>query len=192
MPTPSAPIRATVTTRDLAPPPHRTIAATIHLAPADAAAGAEWLNVTGWQGGGSVIDRLRPTGPGTYATTEPIPVWGNWKTTLRLQRGRAVLGLPIFLPRDPAIPVGQISAPARFTRTFVFDKKNLQREQKPGVASWLWTAAYLVVLALALALLGAIAWGLRRVERRLGPSGDDPPKPAAAPARAPAGVPATG
>lgn len=136
-PAPSAPIRATVTTRDLAPPPHRTIAATIHLAPADAASGADWLNVTGWQGGGSVIDHLRRVGPGTYATTKPIPVWGNWKTTLRLHKGRAVLGLPIFLPRDPAIPVGEIAAPHSFTRAFVLDKKNLQREQKPGVASWL-------------------------------------------------------
>lgn len=150
--------------------------------------------MTAWQGGGSVVDHLRRTGPGTYATTQPIPVYGNWKTTLRLQRGRAVLGLPIFLPRDTAIPAPETPAPAHFTRTFVFDKKNLQREQKQGVAGWLTLAAYLAVLALGLALLAAITLGLHRVER-LHPEGSDvpPPEPRApAPAaKQPLGGPTT-
>jgi len=182
MPTPARTIRATVATRDLTPAPHRTIAARIKLDPPGAARDAEWLNITGWQGGASVIDPLRKVAPGTYQTTKPIPVWGNWKTTLRLQRGRAVLGLPVFLPEDRAIPVKATPALGHFTRAFVFDKRNLQREQKRDVAGWLTTAAYLAVLALALALVAGIAWGLRRVERSYDVSPGEPPKPAGSPA----------
>lgn len=174
MTTPSDPIRASVTTRDLHGPPNREIALSVRLDPPDAAKDAEWLDVTSWQGGGSVVDHLRSTGPGTYATTQPIPVYGNWKTTLRLQRGRAVLGLPIFLPLDTAIPAPETPAPAHFTRTFVADKKNLQREQKQGVAGWLTLTAYLAVLAFGLTLLVAITLGLRRVER-FHPEGSDVP-----------------
>jgi hypothetical protein len=177
--TPSDPIRAAVTTRDLHGPPNREIALSVRLDPPDAAKDAEWLDVTAWQGGGSVVDHLRGTGPSTYETTQPIPVYGNWKTTLRLQRGRAVLGLPVFLPRDTAIPAPETSAPAHFTRTFVFDKKNLQREQKQGVAGWLTLAAYLAVFALALTLLTAITLGLRRVERFYKGSDLPPPEPRA-------------
>lgn len=165
MPTPTEKITASVSTRELTGDAQRTIAAKIELAPPGAAEGAEWLNITGWQGGGSVVDRLRETGPGTYETTKPIPVHGNWKTTLRLQRGRAVLGLPVYFPADPAIPVKGVPAPGRFTRQLIFDKDNLQREQKKGVSPILTTAAYLAVLALALALLAAITLGLRRLER---------------------------
>jgi len=188
MTTPSGPIRASVTTRDLHGLPNREIALSVRLDPPDAAKDAEWLDVTGWQGGGSVVDHLRRTGPGTYATTQPIPVYGNWKTTLRLQRGRAVLGLPIFLPRDTAIPAPETPAPAHFTRTFVSDKKNLQREQKQGVPGWLTLAAYLAVLAFGLTLLAAITLGLRRVER-FHPEGSDvpPSEPPAPAARRPLG-----
>ncbi|GAC1436539.1 MAG: hypothetical protein NVSMB51_08140 [Solirubrobacteraceae bacterium] len=179
MPDPARPIRATVTARQLQGPPHRTIAMTIRLDPPNAADKREWLDVTGWQGGGSVVDNLRAAGPGTYETTKPIPVWGNWKTTLRLQRGRAVLGLPIFLPADEAIPVKEIPVAPQFTRTFVRDKKNLQREQKTGVPGWLTGAAYLAVLLIALLLLAVITWGLHRLEREHRPEGDQTPSPEA-------------
>ena len=176
MPSPEEEITAAVTTREIDGPPERTIAATVKLDPADAAEDAEWLNFTGWQGDGSVVDPLKETGPGTYETTKAIPVHGNWKTTLRLQSGRAVLGLPVYFPEDPAIPVKGIPAEPQFTREFIFDKDNLQREQKKGVSPVLTLGAYLAVLALALALIAAIALGLRRVERsHIGTSGEPPP-----------------
>jgi hypothetical protein len=177
MPNPEQPIRASVTLRDLpSDDPGRHVAATVRLDPRTAADGAEWLTVTGWQGGGSVVDRLQRVGPGVYRTTMPIPVHGNWKVTLRLQRDRAVLGLPIFLPEDKAIPVAETPALAQFTRPLIRDKKNLQREQKEDVAGWLPIAAYLAVLALVLGLLAVFAWGLTRIGRLLGePSGPEPP-----------------
>jgi hypothetical protein len=191
MPTPNDPVRASVTTRDIKPPPDRTIAATVRLDPADAADDAEWLNMTAWQGGGSVIDRLRKVGPGTYVTTKGIPVHGNWKTTLRLQHNRAVLGLPVFLPRDTAIPVGETPATKHFERTFVQDKKNLQREQKKDVAGWLTAVAYLAVLAIYLGLLTFMTWGMRHLEDRLRPGDGREPPPAAATRVAPTPRPST-
>jgi hypothetical protein len=70
-------VLAQVSLRDLTPPPKRTVAATIRLHPRSAADHAEWLNVTGWQGGGSVVDSLHRVAEGVYRTTKPIPVYDN-------------------------------------------------------------------------------------------------------------------
>lgn len=140
--------------------------ADVKLDPPDAAVDAEWLNATAWQGGGSVVDSLREVGPGECRTTTPLPVYGNWKSTLRLQKDEAVAGLPVFMPADPAIPVKEIPASSTFERTFVLDKKNLLREQKQGVSPALTIIAYLVLLAIALGLLAALAWGLSRFAKQ--------------------------
>ncbi|MFN2616772.1 MAG: hypothetical protein ABR581_06570 [Thermoleophilaceae bacterium] len=163
--------RAQISLHDLTPLPKRTVAATIRLQPRDAADHAEWLTVTAWQGGGSVVDRLHKVSKGVYRTTKPIPVYGNWKATLRLQKGRTVASLPIFLPRDTAIPVPEVPARPRFARAFVRDKKNLQREQKKDAPGFLSTLAYLIVLAIALGLFTSLAWGLARFAR-LGQAGE--------------------
>ena len=159
-------IKATVTLTDAAPAPKRTVNADVKLDPPDAAEDAEWLNATAWQGGGSVVDNLKEVGPGEYRTTSPIPVYDNWKSTLRLQKGRTVAGLPVYMPADPAIPVKGVKAEQRFTRTFVADKKNLLREQKKGVSPALTLIAYLIVLGIGLGLISSLAWGLSRFARR--------------------------
>src|SRR5437763_399543 len=149
-PVPAHPPTATVTLRNVQPPPKRMVQATVRLHPANAANGARWFTATAWQGGGSVVTYLKKVGPGVYRTTKPIPVYGwKWKSTIRLQRGREVLGMPIYMPSDPAIPAKEIPAPSHFTRPFERDKKLLQREQKPGVPGFLTLIAYLVVLAVA-------------------------------------------
>jgi hypothetical protein len=131
------------------------------LDPAGAADDAAWLQVTAWQGGGLVVDRLRRTGDGSWRTTRPIPSGGDWKVLLRLQRGRAVTGVPIALPADAAIPVGGVPAPPAFAP----DRTLLQRERKADTPTSLWAVASAAVLALALAFLGALAWGVGRVAR---------------------------
>ena len=124
------------------------------------------MNVTAWQGGKTrVLDPLEQVGPGVYRTTKPIPVYGGWKATLRIQQGDALISMPIFLPKDQAIPAHEVPAKASFTRAFLRDKKVLQREQKQGVPGFLTLAAYLTVLAIALALIALIAWALLRVDR---------------------------
>jgi hypothetical protein len=159
-------VRARVALHDLRPSPQREVRATVRIDPPTAATDPAWLNITAWQGGGLRVDRLAPQGGGVYRTTEPIPVHGDWKATLRLQRGHEVLGVPIYMPSDPAIPWAPgVAAKAHFTRAFVADHQLLQREQKLGVPGWLKTAAPLCVLMLSIGLLTLLAWGLGRIGR---------------------------
>ena len=144
-------------------PGEREVEATVRLNPPDAAADAKWFDVTSWQGGGLVVDPLKQVGPGLYRTTEPIPVYGNWKTMIRLHEGNSLTALPIYLPRDAAIPVGETPAPAHpFTRAFGSEHELLQREQKGG-SPLLVVIAYSTVAAITLSLLALLAWALHRL-----------------------------
>jgi hypothetical protein len=151
----------------------------VTLDPPDAAEGAWWFQATSWQGGEeSIVQQLEQVSPGTYRITEPIPVDGTWKTTLRLHEGRRIAGLPIFMPADPAIPAEEIPAQPAMTREFILDKENLQREQKDDVAGWLTLAAYLGVGLISFGLIGVVGWGLTRLERRGGGPPDESAEPA--------------
>jgi hypothetical protein len=155
-------VSGAVTLRDVQGGPKRTAIATVALQPADAAKNAKWLTATAWQGGGLVVDRLRRIGAGVYRSTRALPVYGDWKTMIRLHSGDSLTALPIYAPIDAAIPVPGVSAPRSFSRPFVSDRQLLQREAKtsdPTVS----IAAYSAVLALTLSLLAAIAWGVHRV-----------------------------
>jgi hypothetical protein len=164
----------------------------VRLEPADAARDAAWLQVTAWQGGGLVVDRVERGPDGAWHTTRPIPLDGDWKVTLRLQEGRAVFGAPIRLPADPAIPVGAVPLPGGDERALVPDRTLLQRELKGDIPGWLWGGASAVVLLLALGLLGTLAWGLGRVARHAKrPDAAPPAAPPRSPdrfARAPSGA----
>jgi hypothetical protein len=157
--------RASVALTDVTSGPHRTVQMTVKLDPPNAANNARWFTATAWQGGGEIVERMKKIGDGLYRTTKPIPVWGKWKATLRLHRGQAVLGMPIYFPNDPAIPAPGIHATPTFTRPFVRDKKLLQREQKPGTSGALWGVAYVAVAAIWFAMLASLGWGLARIER---------------------------
>jgi hypothetical protein len=175
-------IRAAVTLTDTRPAPNREVHATVQLEPRDAAENADWLTVTAWQGDGLIVDRLRRIGPGRYETTRPIPVNGNWKALVRLHEGDSLLAVPIFLPRDPAIPAKEVPAGARFERPFVTDHEILQREQKDAAGA-LTVIAYGVVVVIALALLVLLAWGLHRLATPHRPPPAQPERAAAEPRR---------
>ena len=166
-------VRAAVTLTEAAPPPERAVNATVQLDPPDAAAGAEWLTLTAWQGDGLIVDRLTRIGPGRYRTNEPVPVHGDWKSLVRLHAGNSLTAVPVFLPRDEAIPAGEVPARPRFEREFVADHEILQREQKPA-AGWLTAAAYMAVVAIALGLLVLLAWGLHRLAKPGSGAGSGP------------------
>jgi hypothetical protein len=158
-------LRAQVALHQVSPPPHRSAQATVRLRPRDAADHAKWLTATAWQGGGLRVNRLERVGEGVYRTTQPLPLYGDWKALIRLHSGNSIAGLPVYLPADRAIPVEGVPAPTRFERTFVADKNILQRERKKGVAGWLFPAAGGLVLLIALALVSTLGWALTRVAR---------------------------
>ncbi|MFN2617408.1 MAG: hypothetical protein ABR581_09825 [Thermoleophilaceae bacterium] len=141
----------------------------------DVADGAAWATATAWQDGKLVVKRLERVGPATYRATG-IPVTGDWKALVRVHYGRALLGAPIRLPEDTAIPARAVPAPDRAVRPMVRDLHILQRERKRDVPGWLTTVAPLVVLMLALGFAGALAWGVGRTGRHDG-SAPTPPAP---------------
>jgi hypothetical protein len=144
--------------------PGRYVQAHITLDPRTAADHKRWLTVTAWQGGGLVVDRLKQAGQGVYDTTKPIPVNGDWKALLRLHKGNSLLGTPIYLPNDPAIPAKRVPAKTDMTRPIISDHKILQREAK-SASGILPKFAYGAVLVVALALCALMAWGLARLAR---------------------------
>jgi len=142
----------------------REVQATIRVSPADSLDDANFANVTAWQGGGSVISDLREVAPGVYRTTEPFPVHDGWKAMVRVHTGSSLVAVPIYLPRDTAIPAPEVPARASFERPFVRDVKVLQREQKSGVPGGLKLIAYLTVASIAALALLLIGWALLRLE----------------------------
>jgi hypothetical protein len=166
-------------------PQGREVTATVALRPPDAAEEAEWFDVTAWQGGGLVVAPLEEVASGIYRTTEPIPVHGDWKAMIRLHEGNSLTALPIYLPRDEAIPAAEVPARRAFTRSFVDETQILQRE-KTGGSPTLVALAYATVAGIALGLLALLAWGLHRLSfppRTRSPRRS--PAPAARPTPAP-------
>ena len=150
--------------------------------PPQAADDAKWLTTTAWQGGGLVVDRLERVSAGVYRTTEPMPVHGTWKTEFRLHSGRSLLGVPVYLPDDPAIPAKGVPAAASFERPFVRDKDILQREAKDGAAG-LSLLGYAIVLAITLSIIALNAWALVRLATVIEDAPEQrptPPRPAPA------------
>jgi hypothetical protein len=141
-----------------------TTSATIVVDPPDLADDAEWLNVTAWQGGGSVIAPLARTGPGEYRTTADFPIHDDWKALIRLHTGSAVVAVPIYLPKDPGIPADETPAEPLFTRSFVPDKQVILREAK-DTPQWMSVAGNSVLVAIVIVWITVLAWALRRMHR---------------------------
>jgi hypothetical protein len=142
----------------------------------------EWVSILAWQGGiandrGLVIDRPQKVGPGHYLSTQPIPVWGSWKTLLRVQDGRTMAAVPIFLPADPGIGAKELPAQASMTRAFVREITILQRERNLTHPAWLFNVASLVVLLCTLVLIAALTWGAGRINGRELFTGSEPAPP---------------
>jgi hypothetical protein len=128
----------------------------------------EWVSILSWQGGmrndhGMVIDRLHRVGAGHYRSTQPIPVWGSWKALLRVQDGRTMAAVPIYMPADAAIPLPEIPAQAMITRNFVHEITLMQRERDPNTPAWLFGAASALLLIMSLMVIAMVAWGAGRI-----------------------------
>jgi hypothetical protein len=161
---------ATITLTDLpSRPDQRMVSADVRITPPNLVGDdPEWVSILSWQGGiandrGLAIDTLQKVGPGHYRSTQPIPVWGKWKTLLRVQDGHTMAGVPIFLPADPGIGAEETPALASSTRPFVEELTILQRERNQNHPDWLFTAASLVVLFCTLVLIAALTWGAGRI-----------------------------
>ena len=120
--------------------------------------------------GGRTVAAKSAVGDAGYVTREAVPADGEWKTIVRLHRGRELLSLPIYMPQDNAIPAPLIAAWPQFNRQFVRDKTLLQREAIGG-SPGLQHAAYAGLGVIALAWIASLAWGLRRLDRSASAAG---------------------
>lgn len=165
-------IRAAVTTEQVA---GGRVVATVTLDPPDAAREADWFHTLAYQGKGPLeIGQLTQVRPGVYRT-EPLPVTGTWKTSVRIHKGRAMTAMPVRLPGDEAIPAAEVPAPAAFTRAFEADREILQRERKDDVSRAAETAFAALILAICLGLIATLGRGLVH----LGTSAQRAPRPSA-------------
>ncbi|MGH3751979.1 MAG: hypothetical protein ACRDRP_04655 [Pseudonocardiaceae bacterium] len=164
-------VRAEITLTEVATQaPFRTAQAVVRITPAAAVDRPAWLTITSWQGGGLYVNHLKPVGDGSYRTTEPMPLSGDWKTLVRLHDGRSRTAVPIYLPADAVLGKPEIPAPPQFSRDAINETLILQRELKEGVPSWLWATASAVVLVCGLVLVLALGWGVSRVSRASRPA----------------------
>ena len=156
-------VRAQVTLDRASGGDGREVDATVRIDPASAAADPDWLREIAWQGGGLVEAPLEQIAPGTWHTTEPLPVHDDWKALIRLHDGASVLGVPVYLPADPAIPAPEVPAKPSFERAFVPEHQILQREQNGDVPEALPAIAYTVVGSVAVFLIAMLGWALARL-----------------------------
>jgi hypothetical protein len=146
--------------------PDREVQVTARFSPAEATRDANWLVALGWQGQTTMaLEELERVGDGIYRTAKPVPAGGTWKTLIRLHRDDSLLVVPVYLPADPAIPVGGVPLERRVTREAVYDHELLQREVKDDVSPSLPVLAYATVGVIVLIFLGILGWALARLAR---------------------------
>lgn len=126
----------------------------------------KWAKSISWQGPGFEVEDLERIGPGTYRTTEPIPAYGKWKSMIRFHKDNSMMGVPIFEPRDDAIPAPEVPALPSMTRQLQSDRVILQRESTvEGDSTAL--LGYGVMFLIAMLLLASLGWGIWRISRPL-------------------------
>ncbi|MGH3802099.1 MAG: hypothetical protein ACRDTD_18585 [Pseudonocardiaceae bacterium] len=178
-------VRAEITLTEVASPGAvRTAQAVVRINPAAVVDRPSWLTITSWQGGGLYVNHLLPVGDGSYRTTKPIPLSGDWKALVRLHEGRTLTAVPIYLPADEVLGEPEIPALGNVTRDAVNEKQIMQRELKEGVPDSLWGTASAAVLVCALVLVLALGWGVSRVSRASQPAARSAAEPVQQVARA--------
>jgi hypothetical protein len=136
----------------------RWVVATITLSRPGLADDAVWLNGFSWQGGDFYTAPLEKIGDGVYRTAQPLPVFGQWKTGIRVHVPNRMMGLaPIYAPADPAANAPAITA-ASGPREFLSEIEFLQRERKSETPAVLWTVAYVIVGLIFAAMWALFAW----------------------------------
>jgi hypothetical protein len=166
-------VRATIALKPTSPG-HANVSATFD--PPSAAKDAEWVDGLAWQGNGLIVRHMKHVGGGTWTTTRPLPLYGHWKTMLRVHKGRSMLSAGLYLRADPAIPYKGLRAANGSTQTMVYDQHFLQLERKPDTPTYLWTPAVAIVLLALGGFLGLLAIGVGRLGR---PPRPDAPAPEA-------------
>ncbi|MET3961419.1 hypothetical protein ABIE44_001353 [Marmoricola sp. OAE513] len=153
----------------------------VRFSPADAVDDAVWLYGLSWQGRGPKADAvdppvdpvakkpgvvrvaMEPTGrPGEFRSADPLPMYGNWKTLVRVHLlPTTMAAIPLHAPDDPAITSDrgrEILARDGDVVRLSAEKQFLQREIKDDVPGWLNALAYGLVIGSWLLLVLFFGW----------------------------------
>ncbi len=154
---------------------------TVTFEPADAVDDAAWFYALAWQGrgpGGKIEDvtrdpvadipgvvrvAMKSTGePGQYVSEHPLPLYGQWKTLLRIHKlPRTMVAVPLHAPDDPAIEAAkgrEIVTTNGEVVEVTSEKQFLQREVKDDVPGYLWALAYGLVMSSWVILILFFGW----------------------------------
>lgn len=136
----------------------------VHVDPPHAPRGAEWFEVLSWQGHERRrLTKLDEVGPGHYVTSQPVPASGTWKSLLRLARGSDLMGVPVYLPREPLSGRDGVPVRTHVDERMRGDTYQILREAW-GSPTWAKFIAYPIVFGAIGLFLAMTAWSLRAVE----------------------------
>ena len=97
-------VRAEMTVTDVGDAGPREGEVAVRFSPSEFADGASWANVTSWQGGGLELTELEQGDDGVWRSERRGAAERRWKSIVRVQNGRELAAVPVFLParrRDP-------------------------------------------------------------------------------------------
>lgn len=143
----------------------------VRLSDPDLARDGIWAYVLAWQGNGRVHAKLIEQADGSFRSAGPIPIGGDWKSFVRLHKGRTEVAAAVRMPGDEAIDFAGFPAPTSgaAVRPMVRDTELLQIERKPDGPYWAWKPAFIFVIAFDLSLfvlMGFICVRLGRSQRQ--------------------------
>ncbi|GGO92961.1 hypothetical protein GCM10011584_30560 [Nocardioides phosphati] len=104
--------------------------------------------------------------PGQYRTKYPLPLYGHWKSMIRLHTGTTtMMAFPVFFNDDPAVtgPRGrEIRIANGGTVASQYEPHLLQRERRDDIPAWLWVGGNVVVFSLWVIVLLLFGWCYNR------------------------------
>ncbi|MFG1624881.1 hypothetical protein [Kribbella sp. NPDC049227] len=159
-------VTGTVSLERVATGAEPTAYVTVKLQPGDAADGARWFEAMAWQGGGLVTHPMVKVADGTYRSADALPMFGKWKSMIRLHQGqRDLVAMWVYAPEDLAIEKPAVQVSNGQTVEFVNEQQVLRREERTDVPRWMWNGGYALLGVVGLLEIAGIAWLVGRGAR---------------------------
>ncbi|MGW6276668.1 hypothetical protein [Kribbella sp. NPDC055071] len=159
-------VTATASLERVATGAEPTAYVTVTLQPQDAADGARWFEAMAWQGGGRILHPMVKVADGTYRSADPLPMYGKWKSMIRLHQGqRDLVAMWVYAPEDAAIEKPAIQVSNGQSVEFLDEQQVLRREERNDVPRWMWNGGYALLGVVGLLEIVAIAWLVGRGAR---------------------------
>jgi hypothetical protein len=159
-------VTGTVSLERVATGAEPTAYVTVKLQPTDAAASARWFEAMAWQGGGFMTHRMIKVANGTYRSADALPMYGKWKSMIRLHQGqRDLVSLWIYAPEDAAIEKPAVQMSDGQTVQFIDEQQVLRREERTDVPRWMWNGGYALLAVVGLLEIAGITWLVGRGAR---------------------------